>query len=400
MTAPRLSVIVPTYNRRQRLGRVLDALGSQTVSPEIFEVVVIDDGSTDGTRDWLARQTFPFEVRTLSQSNAGPAVARNTGIRAARGELLVFLDDDVVPVPQWLDEHVRTHDIAPGDIVVLGPLSSLPRYDQPWVAWEQVQVEKQYAAMERGDWEPTYRQFWTGNASVSRARVLEAGLFDAECLRGEDVELGWRLAQRGVGFRFNPRAQGFHHAERSLEQVEEWARRRGIRSAVSESVASRALTNVRERFSELAMSVEQSYRMSLLGMRHSVDLIRLIRELAVLADDRDLREWSERWSLRRLDLLEQAEMALGWFAEHPGRALEPVKSTLVAQVARTMLKAVSEPSSMAPSSKQCSVSRMMVSASACMASSSSTELLVRAAVSISRSRSRRPELVTRSSLRR
>lgn len=131
------------------------------------------------------------------------------------------------------------------------------------------------------------------------------------------------------------------HAERSLEQVEEWARRRGIRSAVSESVASRALTNVRERFSELAMSVEQSYRMSLLGMRHSVDLIRLIRELAVLADDRDLREWSERWSLRRLDLLEQAEMALGWFAEHPGRALEPVKSTLVAQVARTMLKAVS-----------------------------------------------------------
>ena len=217
MTAPRLSVIVPTYNRRQRLGRVLDALGSQTVSPEIFEVVVIDDGSTDGTRDWLARQTFPFEVRTLSQSNAGPAVARNTGIRAARGELLVFLDDDVVPVPQWLDEHVRTHDIAPGDIVVLGPLSSLPRYDQPWVAWEQVQVEKQYAAMERGDWEPTYRQFWTGNASVSRARVLEAGLFDAECLRGEDVELGWRLAQRGVGFRFNPRAQGFHHAERSLE---------------------------------------------------------------------------------------------------------------------------------------------------------------------------------------
>ncbi len=217
MTAPRLSVIVPTYNRRQRLGRVLQALGSQAVSPEIFEVVVVDDGSTDGTRTWLAEQRFAFELRALSQANAGPAVARNTGIRAAGGELLVFLDDDVVPTRDWLGEHVRTHDASPGDIVVLGPLSSLPRYDQPWIAWEQVQVEKQYAAMGRGDWEPTYRQFWTGNASVSRARVLEAGLFDAECLRGEDVELGWRLAQNGVGFRFNPRAQGFHHAERSLE---------------------------------------------------------------------------------------------------------------------------------------------------------------------------------------
>lgn len=196
---------------------MLQALGEQTVSPELYEVVVVDDGSKDGTRAWLEGQEFPFELRALSQANAGPAVARNSGIRAARGELLVFLDDDVVPVPRFLAEHVRVHDAERGDVVVLGPLSSLPHYDQPWITWEQVQVEKQYAAMERGDWEPTYRQFWTGNASVGREHVLAAGLFDAECLRGEDVELGWRLAERGVGFRFNPRAQGFHHAERSLE---------------------------------------------------------------------------------------------------------------------------------------------------------------------------------------
>lgn len=132
------------------------------------------------------------------------------------------------------------------------------------------------------------------------------------------------------------------HAERAVEQVEEWARRRGVSGLTAESAAVRALAGARDKLTDLALTTEQSYRMSLLTVRHSVDLIRSIRELAVLADDRDLREWSERWSLRRLDLLEQGEMALAWFAEHAGRALEPIKSTLVAQVARTMLKAVSK----------------------------------------------------------
>jgi hypothetical protein len=131
-------------------------------------------------------------------------------------------------------------------------------------------------------------------------------------------------------------------AERALEQIEGWARRRGVQGLSAESAAARAFASARDKLAELALTTEQSYRMSLLAARHGVDLIRMIRELARLADDRELREWSERWSLRRLDLIEQGEMALAWFAEHSGRALEPVKSTLMAQVARTMLKAVSK----------------------------------------------------------
>lgn len=177
---------------------------------------MVDDGSSDGTHAWLLEQQFPFALSAHVQANGGPALARNRGIEAAQGEFVVFLDDDVVPEPVCLAEHLRVHDEEPGDVVVLGPLCSLESYSQPWISWEQRQLEKQYAAMERGDWEPSYRQFWTGNASVARSHLVAAGLFDPQWLRGEDVELGWRLAQRGLGFRFNGRARGYHHAERSL----------------------------------------------------------------------------------------------------------------------------------------------------------------------------------------
>ena len=128
---------------------------------------------------------------------------------------MLFIDDDVEPTPYLIAEHLRCHDAESG-VVVIGPLASLPHYEQSWVAWEQAKLESQYNAMLRGDWEPTFRQFWTGNASVAKAHVLEAGGFDPSFLRAEDVELGRRLHERGLKFRFNPQARGLHHAERSL----------------------------------------------------------------------------------------------------------------------------------------------------------------------------------------
>jgi glycosyltransferase involved in cell wall biosynthesis len=214
--AERISVVLPTFNRRARLERVLSGLDRQSVAPECFEVVIVDDGSTDDTQDWLRRNSArKYRVTAIRQDNAGPAKARNTAVAAAHGEFLLFLDDDVEPTTELVAEHLRCHD-AEADVVVIGPLASLPHYPQPWVAWEQAKLEAQYEAMLRGDWEPTFRQFWTGNASVGRAHVLAAGGFDPSFLRAEDVELGRRLHERGLRFRFNPKARGLHHAERSL----------------------------------------------------------------------------------------------------------------------------------------------------------------------------------------
>jgi glycosyltransferase involved in cell wall biosynthesis len=149
-----ITVVIPTYQRKERLSRVLTGLAHQTVAN--FDAVVVDDGSTDGTAQYLREARFPFEVRPLRQLNAGPAAARNAGVAAARGEIVLFLDDDVLPSPELVAEHLRAQSTQPR-CAVMGPLGSLPRYPQPWVAWEQAMLEDQYAAMTRGDWAPTFR---------------------------------------------------------------------------------------------------------------------------------------------------------------------------------------------------------------------------------------------------
>jgi GT2 family glycosyltransferase len=213
---PTLSIVIPTYNRRESLLRTLTALGRQTVDPATFEALVISDGSTDGTLDACRALAVPYTLRLFEQTNAGPAVARNLGVREARAPLVLFLDDDVAPDPALVAEHLRQHAAEPGGVVI-GPL--LPPSDArllPWIQWEEEMLLKQYRAMREGRWQPSPRQFYTGNASVARAAVLEAGGFNPAFTRAEDVELAHRLRDRGLRFTFAPQARGWHYAHRSF----------------------------------------------------------------------------------------------------------------------------------------------------------------------------------------
>lgn len=215
-----VSVILPTYNRLEQLKQVLAGFAEQDFDMAQVEVIVISDGSTDGTHEYLENleeAALPFDLNYLNQKNAGPAAARNKGIEAARARLVLFVDDDVVPAPNLISEHIRSHKEHGACTVVMGPMLNPTDYTmQPWVSWEQLMLYKQYEDMEAGRWAPTARQFYTGNASLERKHLTEHAGFDTSFRRAEDVELAYRLAASGLKFVFNSQAKGYHYARRGF----------------------------------------------------------------------------------------------------------------------------------------------------------------------------------------
>lgn len=211
-----VSIVIPTHNRRELLREMLSALSQQIHPASEFEVIVVADGCTDGTHEMLDVLTTPYRLRAMHQEQGGPAQARNRGARSATGRLLLFLDDDLLPHAQLVNEHARIHQEYP-EAVVLGRL--LPyktRGKKGWHIWEEQVFKKHYRAMENGRRPPAGRRLYSGNFSVPRHQFLQAGGFDERLKRGEDVELGFRLQKMGLHFYFNPKAAATHRGYRSF----------------------------------------------------------------------------------------------------------------------------------------------------------------------------------------
>jgi len=128
------------------------------------------------------------------------------------------------------------------------------------------------------------------------------------------------------------------HADSQLEKLDDIALSRGMTPAAAAKTIGSAFSVIRDSFTDLTNTTEQSYRLTMLGVRHGIDLVRILRELAVRAEDAELVQWSEAWLLRRLELIERCEAELAWFVANPERALEPVRSTPLAYVVRSALK--------------------------------------------------------------
>jgi GT2 family glycosyltransferase len=219
---PTLSVVVPTYNRRDSLRVTLEGLQAQTYPVDRIEVIVVSDGSTDGTdaflNDFASRSSL--RIRPILQENAGPSRARNRGIREATGDIVILIDDDVEPAPDFLAAHAAHHAKA-SDVVVIGPMSPDParRAQEPcWIAWEHAMLEKQYEAFRTGVWESAGpNHFYSGNASLRREHLLAVGGFDETFTRQEDVEMAYRLQDKcQVRFLFDPSAAGIHRPQRTF----------------------------------------------------------------------------------------------------------------------------------------------------------------------------------------
>lgn len=218
-----VSVIIPTYNRCSLLQKVLAALLEQKLEPTVFEVIVIDDGSTDGTPqlvEFLIGST-PVSLTYKRQENLGPGAARNRGIELARGEHILFLDDDVIADRMLLQEHLRYHRLHPGpNEAVFGNVPLAPWIPDTyrnrahyWVSkWEQI------ADHDVVDWP----YFVTANISLKRRFLLDEGLFFDEAFpfaAYEDTELGYRAAQHGVRIFYNKQAIGYHHMILEFDQI-------------------------------------------------------------------------------------------------------------------------------------------------------------------------------------
>lgn len=215
---PNISIILPTFNRLNRLKKVIAGLEKQTFPLDRFEVIVVSDGSTDGTDDYLKSIQSPLQIIPVFQTNQGVAATRNHGVENASGELLVFIDDDVFPIPEFLAEHLKAQEKQGDNTIVIGPMLTPPDFRlAPWVKWSQDRLNEQYEAMLAGEWEATARQFYTGNTSLTRKIFVNYGGFDQNFRRAEDVELAYRWDKHGVKFHFCPEAKGYHYEERSFQ---------------------------------------------------------------------------------------------------------------------------------------------------------------------------------------
>jgi GT2 family glycosyltransferase len=216
-----ISVVIPTYQRCASVARALRAFRAQSLNPKEYEILVSIDGSSDGTREMV--ETFPaaYEVHALWLPQGGRATACNAGIRAARGELIVLMDDDMEPVPEFLAAHRRAH--APeGRSGVLGAVPVVVDRDSPpIVEFMAARFQSHLQKLSRPDHEIGIRDVYTGNFSIRREVIAEVGLFDEgfRIYGNEDGELAIRLRDAGVQLAFCPEAVAYQHYEKDFASL-------------------------------------------------------------------------------------------------------------------------------------------------------------------------------------
>jgi len=214
-----ISVVIPTYNRKPILEKCLRALEQQQFPPDSpvrdYEVVVVDDGSTDGTVAWLQEEAAIYpHVRLFEQAHRGPAAARNLGVESAQGNVIIFIDSDLVVLEGFLQAHASTllaeqQRVGSDRLFTYGRVINTCNFDDP--------TAEPYKLT---DFSAAY--FATGNVAIARHWLESAGLFDTrfQLYGWEDLELGVRLKQQGLKLIKCPEAVGYHwHPPFSLAQI-------------------------------------------------------------------------------------------------------------------------------------------------------------------------------------
>ena len=216
---PLVSVVIPTYNRAALLEGSLRSLGDQTLRPEDYEVVVVDDGSRDDTKEVCARLAAEVPLRYWRVANSGIAAAKNVGVFVSRAPILLFFDDDDLADSGLLEQHVEAHRrYADPTVAVLGYTTWAPGLPVSPVmnfVTNVGQVLFAYPSLQDGQW-LDFGGFWGGRSSCKRTLLVRHGVFDQRFRFGyEDIELGHRL-NRATGFRVLFRRQALSFMVRPM----------------------------------------------------------------------------------------------------------------------------------------------------------------------------------------
>ena len=229
-TPPDISVILPTFNRSAVLASCLGALQKQSLGRDRYEVIVVDDGSTDDTAP-LCRDLSPgYKLRYYRQSNGGAGVARRLGLTKARGRYVLLINDDTIASPTLLEEHLRAQHSCPArKFAVLGdflyPSAANRRALTHFVSVSPFLFPM--VTMQKGFYQGM-AYFITCNLSVAREDALAAGSFDSRFRVAEDTDLGARLTARGLAVLYWPAAKATHdHLNLRIDDVVRRARSYG-----------------------------------------------------------------------------------------------------------------------------------------------------------------------------
>ena len=212
-----LSVIIPTYNRKNSLIKCLDALFNQTYSKSNFEIIIIDDGSTDGTEEVVKSviNDSLCKLKYLKQENKGPSAARNLGIKSSSGDVVIFIGDDIIATETLLSEHAKWHKKYPEKhVAILGYITWPPDFKiTPFMKYiDENGIQFGFKLINNKEDVP-YNFFYTSNISLKRVYLLENGLFDEDFpyAAWEDIELSYRLKKKGLRIVYNSEAVAYHH---------------------------------------------------------------------------------------------------------------------------------------------------------------------------------------------
>lgn len=210
----RISVIIPCFNRTRELEKTLTAFSTQTLPADQFEVIVVDDGSTDGLAETVRRISVPYPLKIIWQPNRGPGSARNRGAREARSNLFIFLDADMIPALDLIDQYLQAHTRYPDAILIGRHL--------PWPESLVSPLDRAFPYVFDLGPEPIETRFYhlaSGNMALGRQTFATLGGFDENLRMTEDTDLGYRAHLQGIQIVYIPTAIGYHNHSRTLVQL-------------------------------------------------------------------------------------------------------------------------------------------------------------------------------------